>query len=210
MKAVIWDFNGTILDDFELCLQVINRLLAQRQLPLLTEDSYRSFFDFPVEDYYARIGFDFSAEPFPDLAREYMALYQPASFGCQLRPGVQATLAALRDQGLRQILLSATKHDFLLEQIGHFGLSSFFEEIIGLDDIYGRSKLEMARSWFSQNELLPSETVLVGDTTHDFEVAAAIQCRCLLVGGGHNSVARLQQTGAHVLREVSVEILQLY
>lgn len=209
MKAVIWDFNGTILDDFELCLQVINRLLDRRQLPLLTEDSYRSFFDFPVEAYYARIGFDFSAEPFPDLAREYMALYQPASFSCQLRPGVPETLAALRDQGLQQILLSATKHDFLLEQIRHFGLNGFFEEIIGLDDIYGRSKLEMARSWFSRNELLPSETVLIGDTTHDFEVASAIQCRCLLVGGGHNSVARLQQTGARVLREISAGMLQL-
>ena len=209
MKAVIWDFNGTILDDFALCLQVINQLLARRQLPLLTEDSYRSFFDFPVQDYYARIGFDFSAEPFSDLAHEYMALYQPASFDCQLRPGVLATLAALRDQGLRQILLSATKHDFLMEQIGHFGLASYFQEIFGLDDIYGRSKLEMARSWFSQNELLPSETVLIGDTTHDFAVASAIQCKCLLVGGGHNSVARLQQTGANVLREVSADILRL-
>ncbi len=207
MKTVIWDFNGTILDDFPLCLNVINQMLRRRNLPALTADAYLSVFDFPVKNYYAQVGFDFKVEPFPILAREYMDLYQPASFNCQLKPGVPETLAALKDNGIQQVLLSATQKEFLLAQIEHFNLTGYFQAIVGLNDILGQSKLEMARGWFAQNSLKPSQTVLVGDTTHDYEVANALKCNCILISGGHNSSQRLLETGACVLTEIAAAAL---
>lgn len=203
MEAVIWDFNGTILDDFSLCLSAINQMLSRRGLPVLSAADYLSVFDFPVQKYYEQVGFNFSVEPFPVLAREYMDIYQPASFTCQLRRGVKATLDFFASRGIRQILLSATKQDFLLEQLDHYKLIPYFRDIIGLDDILGRSKLEQARIWFSQHDLPACETILIGDTTHDHAVASALACQCILVCGGHNSRERLEKTGATVLAEIS-------
>lgn len=201
MKAIIWDFNGTILDDFTLCLGAINLMLARRRLPVLTAAQYLDIFDFPVQDYYRQVGFDFDREPFPILATEYMAIYQPASMGCPLRRNIVATLADLRSQGIQQVLLSATKRDFLCRQTDHFGLTGFFDAIIGLDDILGRSKMDLARDWYGRQFFEPGETLLIGDTTHDFAVANALGCGCLLVSGGHNSLERLIGTGARVLDE---------
>lgn len=201
--VVIWDFNGTILDDFGLCLRTINQMLARRGLKLLTASDYLDAFDFPVKEYYRHVGFNFKREPFADLAAEYMSLYQPASFLCPLRPGIPALLDSIRRQGRDQILLSATRQDFLIEQIRHFGLDGCFADILGLNDILGSSKLEMASQWFSAGGFTPAASVLIGDTTHDYEVARTLGCRCLLLDGGHNSRQRLAATGMPVLSDLA-------
>jgi phosphoglycolate phosphatase len=200
--VLIWDFNGTILDDREVCLTALNHMLASRGLPVQSDDDYLAHFDFPVQDYYREIGFDFSREPFTSLASEYMAMYQPASFSCNLRKGVAETLALLQRQGMRQILLSATRQDFLLKQVRHFKLEGFFSDILGLSDILGRSKLDMAVHWFGSQGFSPQRTWMIGDTQHDYHVALALRCSCVLITGGHNSRDRLLGTGAPVLESL--------
>jgi phosphoglycolate phosphatase len=202
-QILIWDFNGTILDDLKVCLKAINQMLAARSLPVLSPADYLEHFDFPVQDYYQKIGFNFEREPFAALAAEYMAMYQPASFQCRLRKGVKATLAAMQNRGVRQVLLSATRQDFLEEQLSHFRLCAYFSDILGLSDILGRSKLEMAVSWFSDQGIDLQAALIIGDTQHDFAVARALNCRCVLVAGGHNSHARLTETGAPILENLS-------
>ena len=61
---VIWDWNGTLLDDNWLCVEVMNTLLSSRNLPLLTLERYRDIFDFPVKNYYEKLGFNFKKESF--------------------------------------------------------------------------------------------------------------------------------------------------
>lgn len=201
-KIVIWDFNGTILDDLAICLHTLNQMLGRRGLPEVSAAGYLADFDFPVQDYYSHLGFDFSREPFAELAAEYMTTYQPASFSCPLKPGVREALAGLQAQGVDQVLLSATRRDFLLEQIRHFDLESHFAEILGLDDIFGRSKLSLACGWLEERGHEPSRLLLVGDTMHDYIVAKALRCRCVLVSGGHNAKDRLARTGATVIDDV--------
>ena len=47
-KHVIWDWNGTLLDDAVLCVEVMNVVLARRKLPPLTAERYADRFRFPV------------------------------------------------------------------------------------------------------------------------------------------------------------------
>ncbi|HBL83341.1 MAG: hypothetical protein A2Y17_05365 [Clostridiales bacterium GWF2_38_85] len=48
---IIWDFNGTILNDVDAGIKSINTLLARRQLPLLESvDAYKNIFTFPILD----------------------------------------------------------------------------------------------------------------------------------------------------------------
>jgi phosphoglycolate phosphatase len=202
-KIVIWDFNGTILDDFAIGLQALNQMLGRRGLPAVSASAYLDHFDFPVKNFYRRVGFDFSREPFADLAAEYMAIYQPASFNCRLKPGARESLSRLQAHGIGQVLLSATRHDFLVRQIRHFGLESYFSEILGMNDLFGRSKLELACGWLGENGRAASDLLLVGDTIHDFVVAEALRCSCVLVAGGHNAKTRLIATGARVLDDLA-------
>ena len=71
MVYVVWDWNGTLLDDAEVCLAVMDRMLVRRGLPPIGDmERYREIFTFPVRDYYALAGLDMDAEPFTDLADE--------------------------------------------------------------------------------------------------------------------------------------------
>ena len=57
-KHIIWDWNGTLLDDTWLCVEGINQALIKRNLTPISEDRYREVFTFPVRDYYKKLGFD--------------------------------------------------------------------------------------------------------------------------------------------------------
>ena len=65
MKSVIWDFNGTILDDVELATGSMNELLRRRNLPPIDKATHRRVFRFPVSDYYRSLGFDINIESPP-------------------------------------------------------------------------------------------------------------------------------------------------
>ena len=76
IENIVWDWNGTLLDDIDICIESMNNLLSERNLPLLYPDLYREVFTFPVRKYYSEIGFDFSKEPFSRVGLEFMELYK--------------------------------------------------------------------------------------------------------------------------------------
>ena len=62
---IIWDFNGTVLDDVEAGIRSVNDMLAARGLPVITSVAqYRELFSFPVIDYYRRLGLDVEKEDY--------------------------------------------------------------------------------------------------------------------------------------------------
>ncbi|MCX6282944.1 MAG: hypothetical protein NTW31_01715 [Bacteroidetes bacterium] len=81
-KHIIWDWNGTLLDDAWLCVEVMNGMLEKRGLEKVSLDFYRSVFTFPVRDYYEKLGYDFEKEPFEEVGMEFMVLDNQSS-----RPG---------------------------------------------------------------------------------------------------------------------------
>ena len=197
-RHVIWDWNGTLFDDAQLCVDVMNRLLAARGLAALTPERYQELFGFPVVDYYRRLGFDFSREPFEVVGSEFMAGYERRRLEGVLRPEAPAVLAAFRRAGIGQSVLSAYRSDTLVELVAHFGIRPFFEAVIGGDDHYARGKTEQGLQWMRQAGLSPREVLLIGDTVHDFEVARAMGAACWLVTCGHQSPARLRACGVPV------------
>ena len=74
---IIWDFNGTLLDDAWLCVEILNDLLEKRKMPLITPALYGRIFDIPVIDFYEKIGFDFSIESFEIVGTEFITLIPP-------------------------------------------------------------------------------------------------------------------------------------
>ena len=84
-ELILWDWNGTLLDDVALCVDALNRLLERHGYTQRYDlASYREIFGFPIVDYYRRAGFDFAKDSFEDLAESYMADYIPASAACPL------------------------------------------------------------------------------------------------------------------------------
>ena len=196
-EHVIWDWNGTLLDDVELVVDIMNGLLAPRRLPVLDVARYREIFRFPVRDYYERLGFAFEREPFEDLAVEFIEQYMQRWPEAELRPGSQEALVALADSGVTQSVLSAAEAELLAAAAGHFAVDAHMTHLVGIDDHHAVTKVEHGRVHVA--ELRASRVLLVGDTEHDVEVAGELVLDCVLLTGGHMSEQRLAATGAPVV-----------
>lgn len=196
---VIWDWNGTILDDAWLCVEIMNGALARRGMPSLTMERYGRILEFPIINYYRALGFDFAVEPFEAVATEFIEEYYRRWRECGLTPGVIETLAAAAAAGCRQVLLSAAPHAYLEEAVKHFGLAGFFGEISGLDDHYATSKIENGRKLMARNGYASQKALLVGDTQHDREVAAALGVDCVLIPSRHCCRERLEACDVRLL-----------
>lgn len=191
MIRIVWDWNGTLLNDVDLSYQCMNRLLDFHGLPLLEGiEQYRDVFEFPVENYYRTVGFDFNKTPFPILAQRYMDDYQDKSYSCSLYPGVMDTLKRAREYGFYQAVLSASHRENLLAQIRNLHMENSFDSIWGIEDIYATSKLDIAKQ-FKKICNTDDEVWFVGDSLHDLEVASDIGAQCILVSSGHQNKKRL-------------------
>jgi phosphoglycolate phosphatase len=199
IKNIIWDWNGTLLDDITVCIDCMNVLLTKREMEQMTVDYYREVFTFPVKDYLVNIGFDFTREPFEIPADEFVVLYNTRFPQADLYSEVRPFLQNLGDRGFRQFILSAQEKSLLLHTIEHYGLTGFFESITGTADNYAHSKAEAGLHMMADLKLEPDETIMIGDTVHDFEVASLLGIRCILISRGHQSPARLRATGAPVI-----------
>jgi phosphoglycolate phosphatase len=209
-KHIIWDWNGTLLDDAWLCVQILNRMLARRGMKTTTLTQYQIDFDFPVISYYVKLGFDFKKESFDDIAREYIAAYESGRVECRLRDGVVDIIKALRDKGFSQSVLSASQKSSLIEALEMFGLKDYFENIEGLDDYYARSKIDIGKKLMENLSLGGKEVLLVGDTTHDYEAACQMGADCLLLPTGHQSKERLIACGAKVCNSLEDAFKSLF
>ena len=194
---VIWDFNGTILDDLDACIESVNILLenhGHKRLPDV--ESYRRAFGFPVKDYYERVGFDFSKTPYDELAVEWVALYLEHTKTPILTNGVDEILEFVKNSGLDQLVLSACEIEMLKDQLSQLGVIGYFSDVIGLSNIHASGKAGLAKAWKEAN--LGAKVLYIGDTTHDFEVAEILGADCALYTGGHHDRERLSACRAKV------------
>lgn len=198
-RHLIWDWNGTLLDDAWLCLEVMNALMAQRQMAPVTADFYQREFGFPVVDYYRKLGFDLERDPFDTVSHEFIGAYNRRRLECRLFPEARSTIEAVQALGVEQVILSAHEHRTLTELVGLLGLSEYFSKLIGLDNIYAAGKAANGRAHMESLPHAPHEVLLIGDTVHDYEVACEIGADCVLLEGGHQSRARLEACGVPVL-----------
>lgn len=203
VSCVIWDWNGTLLDDVPVCIDVINHLLRLRNLPEVPSQAYyRSVFTFPVIKYYEALGFEWEKEDFTQVAQAYVSAYQRSVFQCDLQPGARELLSGLQRAGLRQAVVSAARQDHLVMQVAPFDLFSYFTELIGTKDNLAESKTKLAQAFLSKAGIPPQSVLFIGDTVHDYETAAACGSRCVLVAQGHQDARRLRETGVPVAKSL--------
>ncbi len=191
--TLVWDWNGTLLDDTDAALGALNELLAQRGLPTITLDFYRQTFSFPVRPYYEFLGMDLAREDWDALAKSYHDAYHARPAG--LNAEALAALDLAHAHGVRQVLLSALRQDYLDAAVDRFRLCGYFDFVVGSDNLDGASKLSRARAL---KDLLAradggasDELVFIGDALHDKEVADALGARVVLFSGGGHAAERL-------------------
>jgi phosphoglycolate phosphatase len=191
MKYIFWDFNGTILDDANLCYEILNEMLIEENRPTVTFEDYLNIFTFPVEKYYAKV-YDLTKSNFIDLAHRFINKYQPRSLNIKLHDNVVEVITYFKNKGITNILLSASETKNLNEQLTHFKIKDLFTDVLGTDNIYAKSKVLVAKDYIIKNQINPKDVLLIGDTLHDAEVALELNFDIILYTKGHQHKNRLK------------------
>ena len=198
-KQIIWDWNGTLLNDVELAVSVVNTLLTERNLPGLHHQKYKETFDFPVKKFYDDLGFTYESESFADLCHRFVEKFMAGFRHTPLQLGMFEVIKECHEQGLKQSVLSASDQVSLDEMIGHFQLRPYFDFVYGIGDKFAASKVARGEELMTIGKFNPAETVLIGDTLHDLEVADALGIDALLLAHGHQTAERLRAKHGKVL-----------
>lgn len=203
IKYLIWDWNGTLFNDVILGVEIINNLLKNNKLPQITYETYLNIFTFPVYEYYRIAGFDFSKTSFEELGRLFMDEYERRKYEMDLFSGAREILHYAKQKEIRQSVLSAYKHDALVEILTHYQIIDYFENVSGLDNIYAGSKEKLGLELREKIHLQRDEILFIGDTLHDADVAKAMNVKCVLISNGHQSTEKLKANGNLVLSDIS-------
>lgn len=203
-KHILWDWNGTLLDDSWLCVEVLNDLLKERGKDPISLDTYRSHFNFPVIHFYEFLGFETDPASFEAISHKFIAAYEARWLEeCRLHSGVHQLFQNTQALGLSHSILSAAHQKALELGTRHFGIQHYFDSLLGTDNIYAEGKVHRAKQWIQLCPWKAEEILLIGDTLHDFEVAQAIGIPCLLLGAGHCHQQRLEETQSPVLSSLN-------
>ncbi len=193
MDYIFFDFNGTLIDDLDLCLNLLNEMLLLRNHKPVSKKRYLEIFTFPVIDYYIKSGFVFPEDNFEELANFFIKSYKEKSKDCKLFDDVISTLEALKKSGKHLFILSASEKTMLIKQLKMYGIYDYFDAVLGKDNIYAEGKSEIGIAFMKEHNFSKDKCVFVGDTLHDEETAKEMGIKCYLVSRGHQSKNVLKQ-----------------
>jgi 2-phosphoglycolate phosphatase len=191
LKAVVFDFDGTLVDSYQAITASVNHVRATHHLPPLTEPEVRRCVGRgPAYLLKHTVGST-------DLDKD-MALYRahhPSVLrsGTHLLPGVSETLDILKRSGLRLAVCSNKPRDFTRELLEALRLTSWIEVVIGPEDAARiKPAPDMLLAALQRLKVAPAEALYVGDMVVDLETARAAGVAVWVIPTGSDERSTLQ------------------
>jgi len=195
---LVWDWNGTLLDDLSLVVAATNASLATVGAGPVTAEEHRRDFRRPVEAYYAGVlGRPLRPDEFGALDRAFHDAYDAGLPSVMLSAGA---LDAVRGWAGTQSLLSMWFHDQLVPAVTRYGLSAYFRRVDGLRAaVGGGHKAPHLAAHLDAMGVVGTDCVMIGDSVDDAVAAASVGARIILYSGGFTDRARLVEMGVPVV-----------
>lgn len=201
-KYIVWDWNGTLLDDISASLASVNDMLIKRNMDIIDIVRYKECIGVPIICFYEQV-FDLEKEEYEDLLREYNEGYNKHLKNCSLADGARELLEKFRSDNVIQLIVSSANNIILKENIEKFGVSEYFDAALGSDNFFAESKIQRAVEYI--NKKGKGDILVIGDLAHDYEMAQELSADCILTKTGHENPKVLAKCNCKIvenLREI--------
>ncbi len=200
-KHIFWDFNGTIIDDVHNALSCVNDMLGRKGMKPINLTEYYDYVETPIINFYYRILPPEDVD-FTEISRQYHSDYAYHLEETTLANGAEDLLKELKENGAHQYIITSNFIGETVELVGKFGVSSYFDEILGADNTLAESKIARAKHFFELKGINRNDAIFIGDTLHDLETANALGIDCVLVAYGHQGRKLLEAHNAYVVENL--------
>lgn len=198
-RHVVWDWNGTLLDDLQVVVEAVNRSMGVLGIEPIDEDGYRDHFTRPVRSFYdSLLGRMITDHEWDRLNQGFHDHYYTLVPAALLAPDAIEALRAVEERGWGQSLLSMSPQTYLVSVVAGTGIDHYFESIDGLSGVTGGTKAEHLEDHLSRLALDPSRTVVIGDTPDDAAAARHVGSAVVLYDGGSHHLPALDEVGAPI------------
>ena len=186
IRTIIWDWNGTLLDDTDLVAKSTSHVLQKLEVDAVSTEDFRENFIQPISLFYQNIGLELSKDQFIETAvwfhdyyHENFLLSPPT-----LHIDSVSSLEFFKNRNCNQYILSAHPEGLLNELVKAKNISEYFKDIRGREDNLGLSKEHVGFDIIKTHNIHSDQCLLIGDTLHDKEVADALGCQCVIIPKG--------------------------
>ena len=197
-RNIIWDYNGTIINDAQLAVDAENLVLQSYGKPTITLEYYLKESEMPLINFYKKI-FDLDNYDYAEIAQKFINYYDELFETADIFPEVREMILYLSDKGCNQGVISGFETSRLTNSLKKFELDKYFQFMSGSDGVDGGDKSDRAVKVIKKYGFAPEETLFIGDMYHDCETAQKVGADCVLIAKGHQ--------GAEVLRSYGVNVL---
>lgn len=206
---VVWDWNGTLLDDLPVVVGAVNASMGRLGVPPIDENGYRDHYTRPVRGFYDSLfGRPITDGEWEKLNDGFHDEYFAAVDAAALTPDTVDALTVVEGLGWGQSLLSMSPQEWLEQIVESKGVSERFSLVDGLRVPTGGLKARHMEEHLGMLGLDPTRTVVVGDTPDDAVAARHVGAHVVLYDGGSHHLPHLEGMGAPVAHSLldAVEI----
>lgn len=198
---IIWDWNGTLLNDISASLASVNDMLDLRGMPHIDLDYYKECIGVPIRKFYDRV-FDMEKEDYSVIIKQYNEGYLKHLADCGLTDGAREAIDFFASRGMHQAVVSSSNNDQLCRNIEKYGLDGCFDAVLGSADFYAGSKIDRAKDYLAKTGGESGKILVVGDLEHDAEMARELSADCVLLTSGHEHISRLKNANAPLIDDL--------
>ena len=201
VEAVLFDFDGTLIDSADIISHCFNGALEGRGYPAAESHRIRSMIGRPLREMFAAFVAEATEGEVEMLVVAYRSVFRKIDVSLvQLLPGVEAVVGRLSERFKVAVVTSRTASG-TIRILKQHQLQSHFETIVGIEHVrHGKPDPEPVRLALARLGVEPERALMVGDTVHDIEAAAGAGVAAVGVTTGPHTGQQLLEAGAlHVI-----------
>jgi len=202
-KHIVFDWNGTLIDDAWIFVDILNVLLKKRNLNQVDLIEYQEMFRFPLSQFYQNLGFDVSSDAFNILKEDFVVEYNKRQFLAHLYPDTVNTLNEIKSHNIQLSILSASNQKILRSLTNFHSINHFFLHILGVNNYEAVGKENLGFKLLNNLSESQCEIAMVGDTDLDYKISQKLGIDCILISRGHQTHKRLSALGCPVVHSLA-------
>jgi phosphoglycolate phosphatase len=203
---IAFDWDGTLYDSTRVIVRCIQRAVVDVGGARPTDEAAAYVIGMSLAQALARAAPDVPADRYPELGARYRFHYQQHQDDLSLFDGVLALLADLKARQHRLAVATGKSRRGLDEVLHTVELQGLFDGSRTADETAGKPHPRMLHELMHEFGTEPQRTLMVGDTTHDLEMARSAGCASVGVSYGAHAPGAFHALGplhvAHSVRDL--------
>ena len=185
---IVFDWDGTLIDSTAVIADSLQRACRDLGEPVPTDVDARYVIGLGLADALRHVAPTLSSDRHPELAARYRHHFTSRDAAIELYPGARDLLIELGAAGFLLGIATGKSRAGLDRALAQQQLGSLFAATRCADEGFPKPHPDMLERLMDRVGVAPHETLMIGDTTHDLELARNAGARAVAVAyGAHHA-----------------------